>query len=214
MPEGLMRLSEGLVQVQNGPAARLDTSLCRYSKSARDEKILLQELAPGEHVCYLYTEPAEQIQTAVSFIVLGLQRGDRCVYVAGDRTPGQISEALSGVGVDVETERERGHLKILQKEDAYLRDGSFAPKHMMENLRQMARLSEPAESPVVRITGELGWATEPRVPLAELVEYELQADCFFLSRRPRIIGLCQYDARHLSPALALGIHLSHRLFLE
>ena len=51
---------------------------------ATELKRQLSQLKQGDHICLIYETPAEQLAAVVTFIVDGLTRGDRCVYIIDD----------------------------------------------------------------------------------------------------------------------------------
>ncbi len=75
----------------------------------------LARLQPGDHVCAIYENLAEQMAAATLFIKQGLANGERCLYVCDDRTAEQIAEALTASGVDVAHERARNALWLPTK---------------------------------------------------------------------------------------------------
>ena len=55
----------------------------------------LTKLKQGDHICLIYEDTAEQMAGAVLFLKEGLSRGERCVYIADDRTVEAIAQALA-----------------------------------------------------------------------------------------------------------------------
>jgi hypothetical protein len=96
----------------------------------------LRKLKHGDHICSSYENPAEQMAVAVPFIMDGLVRGERCLYIADDRTIEDVVQALGGAGVDVAQERQRGALRLVSSQDSYHRAGGFGPEVMVDLLRQ------------------------------------------------------------------------------
>src|ERR1700682_3270275 len=96
----------------------------------------LAKLKQGDHICLIYENTAEQLTAAVPFIIDGLVRGERCVYIVNDRTIEEVVQALAAAGVDVVQERQRGALRLLTRQDTGLRTGEFAPQAMIEFIRQ------------------------------------------------------------------------------
>src|ERR1700722_9893228 len=96
----------------------------------------LNKLTQGDHICTIYENTAEQMAVAVPFIIDGLARGERCVYIVNDRTIEEVVQALAAAGGDVVRERQRGALRLLTRQDIRLRAGEFAPQAMIEFIRQ------------------------------------------------------------------------------
>src|SRR5689334_18854540 len=94
----------------------------------------LRRLHHGDHSCLLYQSEEEQRAAMVPFFVEGLTLGERCLYIADDRTVDEVKSSLANAGVDVERELAKGSLTFLTKRESYLKDGAFDPKRMIELL--------------------------------------------------------------------------------
>src|SRR3712207_2163635 len=91
----------------------------------------LHEIGPGDHVCLVYEDATEQVATLVPYVKLGLERRERCLYVADDEAIGEVTRYLQNAGVDVGEETARGALHLLTKREAYLRFGYFNPDEVV-----------------------------------------------------------------------------------
>src|ERR1043165_9644252 len=90
----------------------------------------------GDHVCTLSTAREEQLAAAIEYIRGGISRGERCLYICCDNTPGQFRKELHKAGIDTEGELRRGALILLTRHDGHLKGGSFDPRRMVDALRQ------------------------------------------------------------------------------
>ena len=54
----------------------------------------LEQLAPRTHLCSIYETPEEHFAVAVPFIKIGLDRGEKCIYIADDGTDAAVRETL------------------------------------------------------------------------------------------------------------------------
>src|SRR5262245_18822099 len=96
----------------------------------------LESIRQGEHLCVVYEGAAEQMAAAVPFLRAGLAQGERCIYIADERTTEEVAHALASGGVNVPGECERGALQLLTRRESYLRAGRFDPRQMIEFLGQ------------------------------------------------------------------------------
>ncbi len=62
----------------------------------------LERLAPHDHLCSIYETPAEHFAVAIPFIRIGLERGEKCIYIADDGTEAIVRDAMQAEGIDVE----------------------------------------------------------------------------------------------------------------
>ena len=90
----------------------------------------LERLAPHDHLCSIYESSEEHLAVAVPFIRLGLDRGEKCIYIADDGTEAAVRDAMSAEGIDVERAIATGSLVLATKGGAYLKHGSFDPDWM------------------------------------------------------------------------------------
>src|SRR5882672_1736972 len=105
----------------------------------RDMSEHVKDLKPGDHICLVYQDLAEQMEVVVPFLQDGLVSGECCMYVVDDRIGSQVLRALGRAGVDVEAQMERGALVLLNKYRAYIRAGKFYPRGVIESLRKTYR---------------------------------------------------------------------------
>jgi signal transduction histidine kinase len=157
---------------------------------ARNLEQQISRLTYGDHICLIYENTAQQLAAAVPFIKQGLAKGDRCVYVAHDRTVKEISEALTAEGVDVAKAAEQGALGFYADQDTYLQSGEFTPETMIDLVRQWEAKALADGFSGLRFTGEPTWAG-PEKGNNRLIEYEALLNG--LVTKSRTIILCQYN---------------------
>jgi len=171
-------------------------------------------LRPGDHVCYLYDDPAEQLLNISKFLAEGLPLGERIIYVFDHHTPVEIDAALTAQGVDVVKEHGRGALCYLSKEQSYLLGGSFDPEAVISGWRTLLKKTLRDGFSGIRGAAEASWALHDPEHCNQLINYELMCDLFFLSEQPRITGVCQYDRTRFSETTLKGAEVSHRLVFQ
>lgn len=167
----------------------------------------ISELSHGDHVCMIYESREEQIAGAVPFIRDGLERNERCVYIADDSTIQDARAALTAVGIDVEKETARGALSLMTKRDSYLRSGDFDPVGMVSFLEQTVERALADGFAGFRVTGEMTWALGCEHGCERLIEYEARLNNFF--PRSRALAICQYNRKRFSPHVIYNILRTH-----
>jgi two-component system NarL family sensor kinase len=166
----------------------------------------LEQLAPHDHLCSIYESQEECFAIAIPFIRLGLERGERCLYVANDGAEAAVRGALAAEGIDVERAIATDRLVLAAKEDSYLRRGPFdvesALAYWADATAEATRLGFSA----LRVVGETAWVLDS-TPLERWREYE--------SRLTRMLdqhdcsALCQYDRALSPPELILDVLRTH-----
>jgi len=53
----------------------------------------LERLGPRDRLCSIYESQQEHFAVAVSFIRIGLDRGEKCVYIADNGSLGDVRQA-------------------------------------------------------------------------------------------------------------------------
>jgi two-component system, chemotaxis family, sensor kinase Cph1 len=158
----------------------------------------MEQLRLGDHAALYYRNKAEQLASAIPYIMIGLQRNEKCLYIADDNSVAVIMGRLEKAGVDVQEEHERGALRVVTKRETYLRHGLFEPEKMISDLNAEVQLSAAQGFSGFRATGEMTWALDLPSALARMVEYEDNLQEQFPAS---FVALCQYDesrfAKHL-----------------
>ena len=96
----------------------------------------LEQLGPHDHFCSIYENREEHYGVAIAFMQIGLDRGEKCIYIADDGMVGDVRQAMESEGIDVERATASKALVLATKEQAYLRHGSFNPDWMFTSGRK------------------------------------------------------------------------------
>jgi hypothetical protein len=79
----------------------------------------LANLKQGDHVCRIFESLEEHLTAAVPFIKGGLARGERCLYISGERTDDDFARAMAAAGLVVALECGRGALLLRTDRETY-----------------------------------------------------------------------------------------------
>ena len=159
---------------------------------------MTEQLQPGDHAALFYRTRNEQLAAAIPYIRAGLERNERCLYIAGDTSPGYVIDAMEAGGIDVMRAQREGKLTVATPQQTYLRYGIFEPQKMIEELKREVEAAIDDGFSAYRGTGELGWAASLPSALLRLYEYEALFDA---NLAPAFVALCQYDETLFSPEL-------------
>src|SRR5258706_8213916 len=182
----------------------------RSMKRTTDDTPLLtalEQLAPHDHLCSIYESREEHFAVAIPFIRIGLDRGEKCIYIADDGTEADVRDAMSAGGIDAERAIATGSLVLEKKENAYLKNGSFDPDWMITFWADATAEATRQGFSALRATGETEWVLRGAPGLERWMEYEsrmthvlAQHNCF---------ALCQYNRRLFPPDLVLDVIRTH-----
>ena len=168
-----------------------------------------EEIA-DRHICVLHRGPDELFAQLESFIVEGLETGDREIHLVEDRV--SHGRWLRGLGVDLPAREAAGQLEIQEWSDAYVREGEFSRVAMLEYLRHNLDVAPSLGYKRTRLIATMEWAKDGSPSVSELVRYESQAGDLLRSRRDVVV--CAYDLEHHSASVVAGVIDAHAIALS
>ena len=168
----------------------------------------LEQLAPHDHLCSIYESPEERLAVAVPFIRIGLDRSEKCIYIADDGTEAVVRDAMYAGGIDVERAIATDSLVLQNKEAAYLKHGSFDPQWMFTFWADATADAMRQGFSALRAAGETEWVVRGGAPgLERWIEYESRL-AHTLARH-HCLALCQYNRRLFPAEVVLDVLRTH-----
>lgn len=180
--------------------SRCGDYLTSEEKGVMDLIQALEKLVPHDHLCLIYESLEEQMAAAIPFIRIGLERGDKCIYIADENTVESVMAAMREQGIDVDVQTASGALSVQTKQDSYLKQGSFDPDWMINFLTEATGEAVKDGFKALRVTGEMTWILGGEPGVERLIEYEAKLN-YFLPKHDCLV-ICQYN-RHRFPARTL-----------
>jgi two-component system, chemotaxis family, sensor kinase Cph1 len=167
----------------------------------------LEQLGPHDHFCSIYENREEHYGVAIAFMQIGLDRGEKCIYIADDGMVGDVRQAMESEGIDVERATASKALVLATKEQAYLRHGSFNPDWMFTFWKEATQSAESEGFSALRATGETEWVVRGARGLERWMEYESRLT--HAVSENKCSALCQYNRRLFPPELILDVIRTH-----
>src|SRR5262245_2534664 len=167
----------------------------------------LERLGPHDHLCSICERPQDHYAVAIPFIRIGLDRGEKCIYIADDGTLGDVRQAMESEGIDVERATTTKALVLATKEQAYLEHGSFDPDWMFTFWKEATQLAMSEGFSALRATGETEWVLRGGRGLERWMEYESRLT--HTLSESNCSALCQYNRRLFPPELILDVIRTH-----
>jgi PAS domain-containing protein len=164
-----------------------------------------------DHLCLIYETPEEQFAAVVPFVRVGLERRERCVYVADENTSGEVLERMEKGGVDIKAALAKGALSVISKKEAYLKQGYFDPDWMIGFLKEAADSAKADGYTGLRVTGEMTWMLGGDPGSERLIEYESKLNYFFPEND--VLAICQYNIGRFSPEIIMDVIRTHPLVI-
>jgi len=167
----------------------------------------LEQLGPHDHFCSIYESPEEHYAVAIPFMQMGLDRGEKCIYIADDGTVDEVRQIMESEGIDVERATASNALVVATKEQAYLKHGSFDPDWMFTFWKEATDSAMSEGFSALRATGETEWVVRGGRGLERWMEYESRLT-HALSEN-NCSALCQYNRRRFPPEVILDVIRTH-----
>ena len=171
----------------------------------------LERLGPHDHLCSIYESPEDHYAVAIPFIRIGLDRGEKCIYIADDGTVGDVRQAMESEGIDVDRATASKALVLATKEQAYLEHGSFDPDWMFTFWKEATQLAISEGFSALRATGETEWVLRGGRGLDRWMEYESRLT--HTLSESNCSALCQYNRRLFPPELILDVIRTHPMVI-
>src|SRR6201988_1223749 len=167
----------------------------------------LEQVGPHDHFCSIYESPEEHYAVAVPFMRIGLERGEKCIYIADDGSVEDAREARRSEGIDVDGAISSKALVLATKDQTYLEHGSFHPDWMFTFWKEATELAMNEGFSALRATGETEWVLRGGRGLERWMEYESKLT-HTLSEN-NCSALCQYNRNLFPPDLILDVIRTH-----
>ena len=169
------------------------------------------KLSKNDHICLIYETRSEKFDSAIPFIRIGLENGEKCIYIADDSTANEVLCAMRSSGIDLDSALSKGALVIVSKKETYLRQGYFDPDEMIRFLKESADSAKKEGFSVLRVTDEMTWVLGGEDGTSRLIEYESKLNLFFPGND--CLALCQYNLNRFSPEILADVIHTHQLVI-
>ncbi len=150
----------------------------------------------GHHVCLPFETETEKLDAVASFLIEGLTRGKRCLFVGTSDELAELSGPLEAAGICVSRARARGSLLFSTREEAYRQNGTFDPQLVLDRIEQLVKDAIADGFTGLHATGELVYEPADE-DWRRIVWYEAQINDVF-ARLP-FAALCRFP-RAVVPA--------------
>jgi len=181
------------------------------SKGLPDLEKAIGKIDVHDHMCLIYETQEEQFSAVIPFVRIGLERGEKCLYVVDDNTATMVINGMKAADIDVESAVETGRLAIVSKQESYLRQGFFDPDWMINFLKCATDETITGGFSALRITGEMTWVLDGDPGFERLMEYEAKLNYFFPENKA--LAICQYNRNRFSPAIIKNVIDTHPLII-
>lgn len=166
----------------------------------------LRTLDVHKHIALIYETRAEQFDAALPFIDIGLQRGERVLYVTDDNEASAIVRGCERADIEVASALEDGAFVLTDPAQTYLRGGGFDPDRMFDYLADQVAAARAEGYTALRIIGEMTWQLGGTTD-ESLLEYEARLNRFLDDHDA--LAVCQYSRERFEPSVLTEVVRTH-----
>ncbi|MFO7953147.1 MAG: PAS domain S-box protein [Bacillota bacterium] len=174
---------------------------------------LMDDLKPHDHLCLIYESREEWLETVVPFILSGLERGEKCIYIVDATTAREVKTIFKEKGLAVDESESKGQLSVVHERDTYTREGFFDPDLIIAFLIEETEKALREGYSALRVTGEMSWVLRGYSGAERVLEYEAKLNKDLFPMYP-CVALCQYDRWKFDPETIKGVVLTHPLLIR
>ena len=73
---------------------------------------LIDDLNHHDHLCLIYESREEWLEAVVPFILSGLERGEKCVYIIDTSTADEVKATFKEAGMNIDEYESRGQFSV------------------------------------------------------------------------------------------------------
>jgi PAS domain S-box-containing protein len=157
-------------------------------------------ISAPQHVCSVCENSDERDAIAMRFLRVGVERGEKCLYVAEREQPA-VRGAMQAPGLEVTTWGE-----------TYLQGGVFEPERMWAYWPQEAREARAQGFSGLRCIAEVDWAARSAPGAARWMEYESRLG--EVAKQSGCTLLCQYSRALFPPWMVRDVIRTHPLVIH
>jgi hypothetical protein len=151
-----------------------------------------------KHVCSIYRQPEEPLSYLVPFLRAGLERGERCVYIAENKRKfAPVLVALKHAGVAAGAAVRSRALTLVTKSRSRFQDAHFDLRSARSLWREQKANALASGQTGLRAAIEMDWITRTGRAAENWIGFErrithalAETDC---------TALCQYDLQRCTP---------------
>jgi len=155
------------------------------------------------HACAFVSGSSEEQAVIDPFLVEGMRRGEKAVYIVDPAAREEHEARLSAAAPSSDL------LEVTTWMEAHLKGGSFDQDRMIAGLETLIRDHAATGKPPMRLVGQMGWVFSKPPGIEQLVAYEATVNDVL--NRGRTPTVCVYDVRRLSGSMMMDLLRAHPL---
>jgi hypothetical protein len=173
----------------------------------------MNRIVAGDHMVLLYDDKDINLHIDVisAYIISRINKNEKCFYIYGDIAIELILERLRS-SIDLEEAINSGQLLILNKNEAYSKDGKFDPNKMIDLPKKLAIEAIDEGYNAFAITGEISWVLEYEDGFERIMNYEYLLNDQIFGSYP-VSAICRYNINKFSSIMIKNIIEVHPIII-
>jgi hypothetical protein len=161
-----------------------------------------------KHISLMYKNRNKPIKNMAIFFKKGLEKNEKCVYIADDNSINDIEDEFRKAGIDTDKEMASGRLLIINGKDTFLSEKNiFDYKKSLKVLEKELRLIVEDGFNGLRSAGEMTWLLNHEDNLTQLFDYEIDVNSVIENYNVKLI--CMYNISKFPLKVLLHAIYSH-----
>lgn len=166
-----------------------------------------ENVPEGTHMCLVFTDDQERVNSLLKFLLSGLQAGERTACFSENITEDNLIDFFSKNYISYDERKQKNAIILSGTSEVYFEGGRFDPDRMLNTLVNYYKEARAMGFPSARVIGEMTPEVE-NVPGGErLLEYESRVT--MVTRKYPITTVCQYDAKSFDGATIMDVLKVH-----
>ncbi len=166
-----------------------------------------EDVAVGTHLCLVFTEKKERIDSLLKFILAGMKNDERTACFSENITENEIKEYFKQNNISYDERKAKEAITFGYTSEVYFQDNTFDPERMLKILEQFYADAMEMGFTASRVIGEMSPKIQNVTGGERLLEYESRVTKL-LEKSP-ITAVCQYDANLFDGATIMDVLKVH-----
>ncbi len=166
---------------------------------------------PGMHVCQIYENDTDRLDSLLAFLREGIEGGERCACFSDSTSLEDVLDFMSKHHIAMDSVPSSQRLSLSEATASYFEHDEFVPERMLARLRAFYVNARADGLPSARVIGEMSPAIHKVRGGSRLMEYE--AKVTLLLREHPLTAVCQYNARAFDGATIMDVLKVHPMMI-
>ena len=171
----------------------------------------LNAFQPHDHICLIYESLREWSNVVIQFLLRGLNRGEKCIYIKNAPISSNIDNFIKSKEENLTEARNQNNLSIVYINKKYMTE--FDIDWMIAYLIGETNKAINEGYSALRVTCEMNWAICKQKKFNILLEYEEKLNKEFFPKYP-CLSLCQYENRKFPPEFIKEVTMAHPFSIQ